>query len=201
MANLAKRLMSVPIPVIVDNPTKALTLMIMTKGMPLPITFPIMPESLMALKKYLVTITNTIGGGWVDDYGKAPSPFTISGTFGYNTKATVGGKVYSGFGWTKYLEWIVDQSHEPEEDGSLPETWMLSWISQHYFKVVLEDFNITQNISRNNLWVYTLRITAIEPIVNYDATAITDIIAQKLSVEILTKVSGTAIDAITQIEL
>jgi len=144
MPDLFTRLMSAPVPVLIDNPPKAITIMVMTKDMPLSITFPIMPESLMALKKYLVTITNTIGGGWVDDYGNAPSPFTISGTFGYNTKAEVGGKTYTGFGWTKYLEWLVDQSHEPDEDGAIPETWMLSWISQHFYKIVMEDFNITQ---------------------------------------------------------
>jgi len=162
------RLLDIPL---VNHPPNKVTIMLISPDgigittPPLFITFPVNPESLMSTKKYLMTITNTMGGGWVDDFGVAPAPLTINGTFGYNTKAIIGGIGYSGFGWTKYLEWLVDQSHIPNLDGKFPEVWLLSWISQHFYKVTLDTINISQNVNRNNLWVYSLQITALEPIV------------------------------------
>lgn len=158
----ARSLISVPI---VDKPPSMVTLMILRGPETKFIHFPVNPESLMGLRRYLVTVTNTLDGGWVDDFGPAPSPFTLKGTFGYKTKAAIDGKgIFTGFGWTKYLEHIVDESHTPDDNGDLPETWLLSWISQHFFTVVLEDLNISQSINRNMIWQYALRITALKPI-------------------------------------
>ncbi len=146
-------------------PPNMMTLMVWRKvlGINTPVTlhFPVMPESYMMLKKYLTTVTPTRDGGWVDDYGPAPSPMTISGTFGYRTKGLIGGGVYNGFGWIKILEWMVDISHEPDDEGVMPEVWMMSHASQHYYEVELMDFNIAQNVNRNMLWVYELKMTTL----------------------------------------
>ena len=146
-------------------PPNMLTLIVWQKlgPVPIPVTmhFPMMPESYMMLKKYLVTVTPTQDGGWVDDFGPAPSPITISGTFGYNTKGFFQGGVYNGFGWVKYLEWLVDISHATQSDGSLPEVWMMSHASQHFFEVELIDYNLSENVSRNMLWKYELKMTSL----------------------------------------
>ena len=148
-----------------SQPPNFLTLIVWEKilGVPAPITmhFPIMPESYMVLKKYLTTVTPTRGGGWVDDFGTAPSPITISGTFGYRTKGFYKGGVYNGFGWVKYLEWMVDISHVPGLDGELPSVWLMSHASQNFFEVELMDFNISQRVSRNMLWTYELKMTTL----------------------------------------
>lgn len=145
-------------------PPNMITLIVWKRvlGIPIPITmhFPVMPESYMILKKYLTVITPTRGGGWVDDYGEAPSPITISGSFGYNTKGYFGQASYNGFGWVKYLEWLVDISHE-SDDGEIPEVWMMSHASQHYYEVVLADFNLSQKVPQNVLWKYELKITTL----------------------------------------
>ena len=150
------------------QPPNFLTLMVWRglKGVPVPVPlhFPVMPESIMFLKQYLTTVTPTRKGGWVDDYGFAPSPIDISGTFGYNTKGFFNGKLYNGFGWVKYLEWLVDISHERLEDGSLPKVWLLSHLSQHFYEVELMNFTIGQTISRNMLWTYTVKATILGPI-------------------------------------
>ena len=161
-AKVTKSLLAIPI---VNFPPNMITIMVLrgmeSKGIHLPIN----PESLMGLRRYLVTVTNTLEGGWVDDFGPAPSPFTLRGTFGYRQKTSIDGKVkLSGFGWIKYLEHIVDESHVSDNDGNLPEVWLLSWISQHFYTVVLEDLNMSQTVSRNMIWQYTLRITALKPI-------------------------------------
>lgn len=48
--------------------------------------FPVMPEALNVAQRYLQTITPTQGGLFVDEYGNAPSPITLQGTFGRSPK-------------------------------------------------------------------------------------------------------------------
>ena len=97
----------------------------------------------------------------MDDYGEAPHSMTLTGTFGYNTKGYVGVKLLSGFGWVKYLEYLVDKSHIATDIGQLPEVWLMSWTSQHFLKVELGDLNISQSVQRNTLWTYSLKLTAL----------------------------------------
>lgn len=150
------------------QPPNMLTLIVWRKvlGVPVPVTmhFPVMPESLMYLKQYLTTVTPAQEGGWVDDFGPAPSPFDINGTFGYNTKGYFNGALYNGFGWVKYLEWIVDLSHEQLDDGSLPVVWLLSHVSQHFLEVELISLTPGESISRNMLWTYALKTIVLRPI-------------------------------------
>ena len=151
----------------INFPPNMMTLIVFKRSktgaitIPLPLHFPINPESFMILKKYLFSITNTEGGGFIDDYGEAPHPMTLTGTFGYNTKGYGGTKLLSGFGWVKYLEWLVDQSHVATDNGKLPEVWLMSWLSQHFLKVELGDLNISQTVQRNTLWTYSLKLTAL----------------------------------------
>jgi len=150
------------------QPPNFLTLVVWIKklGIPIPVSlhFPVMPESIMFLKQYLTTVTPTQQGGWVDDFGFAPSPIDISGTFGYNTKGFFNGGEYTGFGWVKYLEWIVDLSHDRLDDGSLPEVWLMSHLSQHFYEVELMTFNMGESTSRNMLWTYAVKATILGPI-------------------------------------
>jgi hypothetical protein len=51
--------------------------------------FPVMPESLSVSQRYLQTITPTQGGVFIDEYGRAPSPVVMSGTFGRSPKLDI----------------------------------------------------------------------------------------------------------------
>lgn len=159
------------------QPPNMLTLIVWRKLLfvPVPVTmhFPIMPESMSILLKFLTTVTPSREGGWVDDYGLAPSPVKIRGTFGYNTKGYFQGGPYTGFGWVKYLEWIVNLSHKQQDDGSMPTVWLMSHASQHYYEVELMDIDISQDVSRNMLWVYAMNITILKPI---EGNVVTDAI-------------------------
>lgn len=44
--------------------------------------FPVMPESMRVAQRYLQTITPTQGGVFIDEFGRAPSPVILQGTFG-----------------------------------------------------------------------------------------------------------------------
>jgi len=51
--------------------------------------FPVMPESLEVAQRYLHTITPTQGGVFIDDFGRAPSPIVLSGTFGRSPRVNI----------------------------------------------------------------------------------------------------------------
>lgn len=51
--------------------------------------FPVMPESLVVVQRYLQTVTPTQGGVFVDDYGRAPSPVILTGTFGRSPRLDI----------------------------------------------------------------------------------------------------------------
>lgn len=150
------------------QPPQMITLVIwrQTLGTPVPTVmhFPIMPESYMVLYKYLTTITPTKDGGFVDDYGPAPSPISLKGTFGRNTKGFFNGNEYNGFGWVQYLKWFVDISHEVDSDGNMPSVWLMSHISQDFYEVELMSFSKSQSIGRNMLWVYELKLMTLKAI-------------------------------------
>lgn len=138
-----------------------ITLEIVGRGM---IHFPVNPESLDIVRRYLVNVSNTLNGGWVDDYGFAPFPIVLSGTFGKSLKiVNFLNPPLDGLGVVKYLEELIDESKKKNPlTGDLPEVRLYSWISGHHFKVVVEEFKISQTIARNTLWTYTLRLRALE---------------------------------------
>jgi len=172
------------------HPPNMLTLIVWQQvlGVRSPITlhFPVTPESMSILDQYLTTVTPTHDGGWVDDFGPAPSPIDISGTFGYNTKGHINGGLYTGFGWVKYLQWMVKISHEGLDDGSIPEVWLLSHLSQDFYEVELMSFSKTQTVTRNMLWSYNVKATILRPITG---SPLLDAALSALVSEITTKAS------------
>lgn len=148
----------------VQYPPNKLTLMIDGWGSSTFLHFPVMPESVNIMRQYLMTITNTEGGAFIDDYGHAPSPMTIQGTFGYNTKAYLGLLPLTGFAWTKMLEEMVDSSHVQDSQGNFPKVFLLDWYAQNFYEVVLNEFSMQQAVGRNFLWIYRLQMTMLRPI-------------------------------------
>lgn len=51
--------------------------------------FPVMPEALNVAQRYLQTITPTQGGVFIDEYGAAPSPIVLQGTFGRSPRVGI----------------------------------------------------------------------------------------------------------------
>lgn len=149
-----------------------ITLEIVGRGM---IHFPVNPESIDIIRRYLVNVSNTLNGGWVDDYGIAPSPIVMNGTFGKNLKiVNFLNPPLDGLGVVKYLEELIDESKKKDKiTGELPEVRLYIWLSGHHFKVTVEEFKISQTVSRNTIWTYSLRIRALESLFtglpNFDA--------------------------------
>lgn len=168
------------------KPPNQLTLVVFQGSFALPIPvvmhFPVLPESYRTLKRYLATVTPTKDGGWVDDYGPAPSPVSLKGTFGRNTKSFFKGGIYNGFGWTKYLEWLADLSHKPNFDGKMPVVWLMVHATQDYFEINIDSFEKFASIARVGFLDYELKATILRPI---DGAAIID--------DVLTSITKTVV--------
>jgi hypothetical protein len=155
------------------------------------IHFPVMPESVNIMRQFLMTITNTEGGAFIDDYGMAPSPMTIQGTFGYNTKAMFGLIPLTGFAWTKTLERFVAESHIQESNGEFPIMILCDWYAQNFYEVVLNDFSMQQAVGRNFLWMYRMQMTLLRPI--EDAGPLSDPLLALLASKVMQMLINTEI--------
>ncbi len=143
------------------------------------LTFPVMPESLAMAQRYLMTVTPTLGGNFVDDFGRAPSPINISGTFGRKSRPVMGnhvinkpsdilrslgsGGMATGYGMMKKLSDFVENSHKPNNNSKLPIITLYNWAFDSHWEVVINGLDITMSTQVNNLWFYNLQMTALRP--------------------------------------
>jgi hypothetical protein len=140
-----------------------------------------MPESLAMAQRYLMTVTPTLDGNFVDDFGRAPSPIQLQGTFGKKLRAVVGpglnnssitGSVLNslrsttsstGYGMVKALSEIVDRSHTPNAAGLMPKTVLFNWAFDSHWEVVINGFDVSQSVQQNGIWFYSMGITCLRP--------------------------------------
>lgn len=150
-------------------PLNAITLAVIDSGGPrIMMNLAVMPERMEALHRYLVQVTPTASGMWVDDFGRAPGTVTLEGTFGRKMRI-VNGDPMTGFAQTKYLQHLAEESHRPENPNALdlrdyPKTYLLAWNLDEFWEVTINEVNVSQSVNRNMLWVYRLRMTALRPI-------------------------------------
>ena len=155
--------------VIEQYPVNAITLAVIDSGGPrMMMDLAVMPERLDALHRYLVQVTPTASGIWVDDFGRGPGSLSLEGTFGRNMRI-VGGKPMTGFAQTKYLQQLVEESHRPENPNALdlrdyPKTYLLAWNLDEFWEVTINELDVSQSVNRNMLWVYRLRMTGLRPV-------------------------------------
>lgn len=172
--------------------------------------FPVMPESLQMAQRYLQTVTPTAGGVFVDDYGAAPSPIVLTGTFGmfpnflklpstlerltgnssnttHSTNASaptilIPGSTLknsdipnlTGYKLVKLMSQIVDYAHRPGGKKSLPRrAKFYNFAFDRYYEVAIDSFEATMSVQQNNLWFYTLQLTAIRELQDVETQATT----------------------------
>lgn len=143
-------------------------------------TFPVMPESLMMAQRYLTTITPTLGGVYVDDFGRAPSPISLTGTFGRKARsvldpstktvrseirhAVTDVNVLTGYGAVRALSQFVERSHTPQGPrGVLPRVVFYNWAFNSHWEVVISGLDVSMDVNQNGLWIYKLELTTLAP--------------------------------------
>lgn len=157
--------------------------------------FPVTPESMTVAHRYLQTITPTLSGVFVDEFGRAPSPVTLQGTFGLwvnkfvpsamakhfgeakksrwrqtleeitgagAATANPSGRQFSGYQMAKWLQFLVEHSHEKSEKTGKPRRVKFhNFALDETYEVALNELNLTMSVQANNLWFYTLAMTVL----------------------------------------
>lgn len=155
--------------------------------------FPVMPESLEVAQRYLQTITPTQGGVFIDEYGRAPSPIVLRGTFGRSPRLGVAlgqeallknldrfsgaqGSIsetgnyemdipVTGYKLMKLLSEMVDLSHRVDRrTGQLPTARFYNFAFGAFYEVALNSFRASMSVDRNGLWFYELQMTMLRRI-------------------------------------
>jgi hypothetical protein len=125
-------------------------------------TFPVLPESLNHLNRYLVSVTPTLAGGFVDDHGPAPGSIGLTGHFGTGIHFVDPTRPpMTGHAAGLYLERLTKASHQPDSHGLLPETYLFNWMLNRHWAVVIDSFDLAQSTARNTIWLYRMQITAL----------------------------------------
>lgn len=144
-------------------------------------TFPVMPESMTLAFRYLMTVTPTLGGNFVDDFGRAPSPINLQGTFGKKPKAVLNGapinlgnigaslldaQVATGYGMAKRLSAFIDASHTPIAGGSgrMPKVILYNYAFNSHWEVAINSFDVQMSVQQNGIWIYQMQLTALKQI-------------------------------------
>lgn len=141
--------------------------------------FPVMPEALVTARRYLLTMTPTMNGVVVDQYGMAPSPISLQGTFGRRYKphySTVGLQIsrikdtwnnpngspeetITGYKLTRHLVDLVDQYNEPGIEGRPRRAFFYNFAFDEYWEVALNGISTSMTTQANFLWFYNLQMT------------------------------------------
>lgn len=214
-----------------DIEAYAITLQLITSSSQTSIksfTFPVMPESLTMAQRYLMTVTTTLGGNYVDDFGRAPSPITLSGTFGKKIRASgvsgnlqgkgsigqavsilasAGEGLTTGYGMVKRLSDIVEQSHTVQSDGKIPTLVFYNWAFNSHWEVVVEGLDVKMDVQQNGLWFYQLSMKTLQPAQNLlinridgiVGSAVQNIVSGVLNKNVASLLTGVALSKVTSI--
>ena len=138
-------------------------------------TMPIMPEQMHIMQQYLLNITNTFSGVFVDDFGPAPKHMTFSGTFGRKISFLSGDAAFgsftpgapavrTGFGVLKHLEQLVEESHGVNPSTGQPrKTILYNWAFNQHTEITINSFSARMAVNQNNIWLYQMNMTGLRP--------------------------------------
>jgi hypothetical protein len=116
----------------------------------------------------------------VDDFGRAPSPIQLSGTFGKKVRASgVSGSLSSwsgvrelastaadglttGYGMAKRLSDMVEQSHTIQDDKQIPKLFFFNWAFNSHWEVVVDSLDVRMDVGNNGLWFYQLNLRTLQ---------------------------------------
>jgi hypothetical protein len=135
---------------------------------------PINPESYKIQHNAKVSVTQTKGGIFVDNFGPGISKISIQGTFGYlGSLPGGGGRHIDGSkvdAWTILKEFEADvffafykefgsDANPTKKDKA--QLQFFNFTDEHFYEVILNPFVVTRSIQRRFLFQYSMELTTI----------------------------------------
>jgi hypothetical protein len=119
------------------------------------------PEDMSVNEPAKVTVTETLGGGYVSDFGSAFKTVSIQGTTGYRARYNADGELRDG-----YTEFVHFRSEVYRKflDANEPKYAMYwyNWEDEEYYRIQPTNFRLMRNKSEPLLYRYELQFTCLE---------------------------------------
>ncbi len=127
-------------------------------------TLLINPEDLQMDEPSRSTVTQTLGGAYVTDFGQGLPTMVISGTTGYKRREKEGKQTD---GYQEFIDFRnkVYRDFVATNDPSLAMYWY-NWEDNEYYEIQPENFRLMRNKSEPLLYRYEFRFTCIKRLTN-----------------------------------
>lgn len=121
------------------------------------------PEEMSQDESARVSITPTLGGAYVQDFGQGLIPITLSGTTGYRKRTTSEGLLTDGFQEFLIFRTRIYRDFIRSNDPDLQLFWY-NWEDDEYYQIQPQNFRLQRSKSQPLLYRYEFRFTCIEQI-------------------------------------
>lgn len=111
------------------------------------------------------TVTQTIGGAYVTDFGRGLPTVTLSGTTGYKRRASAEGGELDGFEEFMKFRQHIYRSFIQANDPNLSLNWY-NWEDDEYYEIQPTHFRLQRSKSEPLLYRYELRFTCLRVLRN-----------------------------------
>jgi len=128
--------------------------------------FALNPEEYVQVESARVTVTQTKGGAWVDDFGSGLPSITMKGTTGWKG-ANKDSTVQSGFAKFKQLRDLLREYYDKLPPGSevTPDKELIfqNYTDGEHWIVIPQVFQLLRSASRPLIYQYNIQLICVRP--------------------------------------
>jgi hypothetical protein len=122
--------------------------------------FPLNIQQYQQREASRATITQTIGGAWLDDYGIAPISIHFAGTTGFRHRR-VGYRILSNYQQLKAIHALWRQSKDRDAQGRMNRFWFYNFSEEFYWWAQINSFSFSRALEWNFQWRFEVDLTTI----------------------------------------
>ena len=132
------------------------------------------PQNLTQAEQAKVSITQTLGGVYVTDFGEGLAQVTISGTTGYKQRYNADGELRDGFEEFIHFRNEVYRKFVKTNDPDYMMFWY-NWEDEEYYRIQPLAFRLQRSTSETLLYRYEFNFTCLnEAVISYTPSEVID---------------------------
>lgn len=120
------------------------------------------PQSLTQNEQSRSSVTQTLGGAYVVDFGSALPQVTISGTTGYKSRVNADGEIRDGWEEFKHFRSEVFRKFLNTNSPNYEMHWY-NWEDEEYYRIQPVAFRLQRSVSEPLLYRYEFTFTCLAP--------------------------------------
>jgi len=118
------------------------------------------PQSLTQAEQAKVSVTQTLGGAYVTDFGEGLQQVTIAGTTGYKQRYNADGELRDGFEEFVHFRNEVYRKFVKTNDPDYMMFWY-NWEDKEYYRIQPISFRLQRSVSESLLYRYEFVFTCL----------------------------------------